>query len=645
MAGQLTWRNVDAPNFSNSLDGYRLASQLLGNAVDSARGMVGGYTAANAQAADRAILNRALGIQDSAAFQAGLADGSIVGPDLANASLDTLRGLDGRVSTLLNRDVTRQGFEQTGYENARGRETNALTDAAASDIAQARLFARTNDQSSLNNLLASSPTLRALRPNQLADLMTGADNLASSNQTRRSNDASFSRGQYEFGRQVQDNADSDAAQAALLGVLRSSGSTSQAQAAVEGMADRLSPGALSRVISGAGRAGYPLYGPVIGGSGSSGGSGRGSNALSVMTGGAALPDTVKTLGDFVSGKSSLLKGNPQGTATGLYQITADTVADFGPRVLGSDWRNADIRDPQVQDRLAEGIWNTVRDNPTAMRGRWASLSPAEAEQLKGSTWSAVRDTLSQKESGSRATEILEQAANRVSNNLGGNTASQLIAERAGQNQAVGIFPELNQLQSSRITAAEAVTNLVKDGPLAGSDRGEVLDQINWIVRNSRNRINPAMAAEMISRNVESNNNPVYQGISRLGNLLGRVIDNRIPMTSNSSDGVRIDNEGVQRMMQDYLNGSTSTQAQAQMTLGASNELVQAAQAAYNSADSEYRAMVNAAKTRPGLQGTLAEYKQRRDDAEQALRQVSQSVVNNDTLTPRFDRPVARTTGS
>lgn len=642
MAGPLTWRNVEAPNLTGALEGYRTASQLLGNAVGGANDALDVYQRTNMDAADRAILNRALTIQDSSRFRQGLADGSIVGTNGANASLATLRGLDTRVGTLQDRGEQQIRMDQTNYENTRGRDSNALLDAAAPDIAQARMFARNNDQAGLNQLLQSSSSLRALRPEQLAGLLNSSDTLASNAQSRRGTDASFNQNQWTFGREVRDAADSDAASAALVRLLRTSGSTADAQGNAEAMADQLSPGAFQRLVRGAQGAGYNLYGPVVGGSGPGGASPNA--ATSIMTGGAALPDTIRTVGDMVDNKGSLLKTNPKGTATGMYQITSDTWKDFAPKALGADWRNADIRDPKVQDSVGEAIWNSARGDAAKIRNRWASLSQAEAETLREAPWNEVRDILSQKESSSKASDILAQATERISNNLGAGTAAQLIAERAGQNQAVGIFPELNRLQADRRDASQVVDTLTQsDGPLRNSNRGQLLDYVNWIVQNSDGRINPAMAGQMLTRNLQSADNPIERGLSMIADVVGAPFGRRV-RTANLGDGIRLNDEGVYRMMDEYLQGGTSTQGQAQTSLGVTSEMVQAAQKAYNDADAQYRAMLSASRNRPGLIGNLERYKQERDAAEQALRRVVQSVVNNDTLTPRYDQPVATTRG-
>lgn len=643
MSGPLTWRNVDAPNFAGSLEGLRTASLLLGNAVKSGQDVVGAYTQANSDAADRAILNRALGVQSAGDFQAGLASGSIVGPDASRASVETLRGLDSRVGTLLNRDVVRENLGQTTYDNARGRQGDALLDAASPDLAQARLLARQGNQAALNQLIASSPALKGLRPDQLNTLFTGVDNLSTNFQNRRASDAKFIADQFDFGRVLKDTADADTAAAAQKKILRNSGNADDAQRGVEALADELTPGAFTRLNNGLRGAGFGVYGPVGGTTGAGGNavSSSGSSATGLMTGGAQLPDTIQTIGDMVDNKANLLKINPKGTATGMHQITADTWADFAPKALGQGWRSANIRDPKVQDQVGKAIWDSVKDNPEGIQNRWASVNASEAANLKGATWDQVRDTLSQKESSSRASDILAQATTRTSNNLGADTAGQLMAERAGQNQATSIFPELNKLQSDRRDAGQVAAALVgAEGSYKGSDRGALVEYINRIVQQGKGRISPAMAGEILARNPDSSDSFPTRVGSRIADVFRS--NNSSP---NLAGGVRIRDAGVQQMMTEYMSGAMSTQYEAQKSLEAANQLKQSAQQAYNAADAQYQAMLSASQSKPGLRIHLERYKQQRDAAEQALSRVTQSVVNDDTLIPRYERPVATTTGS
>lgn len=635
----LTWRNVDAPNFSSALEGYRTAAQLLSNATRSGSDAMDIFTKTNTEAADRAILQRAMAVQDSTDMQRGLADNTIVGGDGANASLETLRGVDNRVGTLLNRDVTRQNYNQDRYLNNRLRDRNDRSDAATDALADLEVASRNGDTRTVNAILQANPQMRGLQSDQFSAAVDRANSLGSNFQTRRGVEESFGMTVRNNNRTVRDQNDEDAALRASLILQRESADTDGAQRSFNRLSEGMSPGAQARLTAAARGMGYAINAPVTSGSPTAG---VGSTAAaSVMTGGAVLPENIRTVGDLVSNKSSLLKTNPKGTATGLYQITADTWADFGPRALGAAWKTADVRDPVVQDKVARSIWETVKGNPEAMRGRWASLTQEESTKLQGATWESVRDILSKKESGSLASELLSPREASFATSL----VEQKIRERAGQNVAVGIAPELNSLQGDRRSAGEVADSITKDdGPFRGSNRGEMIDYINWIVDNSRPtqgqnrqpRINAAMAAEILSRNIESADSPVSRAGSMIADIFGAPFG-RKTRTGNLAGGIRLNDKGVYAMIDQYTAGDTSKQVTGQAVLSDEISTLRSAETKYNAANLKYQALLSQSKTRPELKDSVARAKAEADKAEQDFLRVYGSTTSRESSSPNYSR--------
>ena len=635
----LTWRNVDAPNFSGALEGYRTAAQLLGNATRSGSDLVDTFTKANSDIADRAILQRAMGVQDSDAMRRGLTDGSIVGPDAQNASLETLRGVDNRVGTLLNRDVIRQGYDDRAYTQGRTRDANTRLDAAADPMADLEVASRNGDARTVNAILQANPQMRALLPDQFSAAVDRANSLGSNFQTRRGTEEAFGMTTRNNDRTIRDQNDEDAALKASLILQGESADAEGAQRSYNRLSEGMTPGAKLRLQNAARGMGYQINAPVSSGSPTAGVGG--TAAASVMTGGAVLPDNIRTIGDLITNKSSLLKTNPKGTATGLYQITADTWADFAPRALGGAWQTADIRDPVVQDKVARSIWETVKGNPEAMRGRWASLSTAESEKLKDSTWESVRDTLSQKESGALASELLSPREASFATNL----VEQRIRERAGQNVAVGIGPELNSLQGDRRTVAQVADAITQEnGAFRGSNRGEMIDYINWIVDNSRPtsgpnrqpRINAATAAEILSRNIESADSPGTRVGSMIADVVGAPFGRKV-RTGNLAGGIRLNDQGVYAMIDQYKEGGTSKQVTGQTVLADEVATLRSAESKYNSANLKYQALLSQSKTRPGLKDSVDRAKAEADKAEQDFLRVFGSTTTRESSTPNYSQ--------
>lgn len=149
------------------------------------------------------------------------------------------------------------------------------------------------------------------------------------------------------------------------------------------------------------------------GSGSTGGGGlvssgpaagnRGdvSRLINTDAGGGYLPDSVQTLGQFVGYGKAMNKSGAKSSSAGIYQINGTTMAEFGPKALGKDWKSAPFN-AATQDRVGKEIFNWAKSQPdpaAALRGRWVSLSPDAASQLVKGNWEQARGVIAQGETG------------------------------------------------------------------------------------------------------------------------------------------------------------------------------------------------------------------------------------------------------
>lgn len=119
MANELTWRNVDAPDFGNALRGVALTNKLLNQALTTADQGIGFYRDQNRMAADRAIALRAAQIQDPAMARQALLDRSLLGLDGNNASLSTIQNAGKLVDDLANRDLTQNKAAEALHASAK----------------------------------------------------------------------------------------------------------------------------------------------------------------------------------------------------------------------------------------------------------------------------------------------------------------------------------------------------------------------------------------------------------------------------------------------------------------------------------------------------------------------------------------------
>ena len=134
---QITWRNVDAPNFSGSLDGIKTAAYLFGNAGNTLSQGLGDFRQAQQDQAASAVTQNALKFTDPAQYQAALADGSLFnGIDTSQLNARTLNGLSSRTGDLINNALNQESLDYKNYTFGREKTQNAALDAAAPIMAQ-----------------------------------------------------------------------------------------------------------------------------------------------------------------------------------------------------------------------------------------------------------------------------------------------------------------------------------------------------------------------------------------------------------------------------------------------------------------------------------------------------------------------------
>lgn len=122
----LTWRNVDAPNFSGANSALALVGTALNNAQDSALKGIADYKANEVTANSNAAQLAAMKYQDPAAYAAALANGTVLpaGTNPALLNKDSLDFLNTHAATLLD---NRQKVATTGLTNSNTNQNNVQT--------------------------------------------------------------------------------------------------------------------------------------------------------------------------------------------------------------------------------------------------------------------------------------------------------------------------------------------------------------------------------------------------------------------------------------------------------------------------------------------------------------------------------------
>lgn len=532
---QLTWRNVDAPNLSSGSNGVRNTVDLFSNAANMLSQGLAGFGQAQTDQANNAALQNAMQIQDAGAYQNALANGSLFqGIDASKIDPRTLAALQNRTGDLLNNASAQQTLDFKQYGLDRTKQQDANTDAAAPVMEQIqRAYASGNTALAEQLQAQNAGVLGKLTPDQQNALLRNGQSFAANN---ISNDQSL----FNFNTAQMNQSESRNVAAALGRVNDPNNLTADdRQAAMYRELQNLNPNE---------RAAFQRQmGSAL--SGSAGATGGG--AASLMTGGAQLPASVNTVGDFVDNKSSILSGNGgKGTATGLWQITSDTYKQFAQQALGDNWRDANIRDPEVQNKVGEAIWNSVKDNPTGIAGRWASLTPADAQAMKGKSWSDVRDTISQRESGATIAQIQNQLTTdaNVARRVGSGQQAETAALSANSvNPARWLSAVNDRNDQSQVSAA-----IANDPAFKGVGQDEVARNIDMIRSMPGGKdLTQAQAGEIYQRSRHSGGG--------LWDRTGRSIQNAVGL-GNPTDGAGMifDKDVAEQLVKQASNGQVNS---------------------------------------------------------------------------------------
>lgn len=427
---RLNWQNVDNPNFSGVADSYRVMSDLLGRATASGSGMVDTFTKARSDAADRAILQRMLGVRDPSQFNPQ----DIIGGQGQYASMAALENVGKYEDTLIDRGVTRDTHAQNRIGWDRTNQGNAQLDSNAASINAALADAAAGKPGATERLAALN-----LRPDVTAKLLETSNSTIDSRLGQNRNIQSYDITGYNQDRTERDDQFGDSAPADAEYLYQQGFGTGNATLDEQiinksGWDERRKARARALVGAGGTATGTGAAAPATAAIRNSVGTPAGTiaggrdpsrimNYEARDSGFNSVPDTVRTLGqasDFavqVNGANKARTGSPGSSAMGTYQITGETLRDFGPRVFGEGWENTDFT-PENQDKIAEAIFNASNGSAKSLSNRWVSLSTEEAERVRKMPWSEARQVIAQKESGAGADYFAGGGQQPVANESG-----------------------------------------------------------------------------------------------------------------------------------------------------------------------------------------------------------------------------------
>lgn len=618
---QITWRNVDAPNFSGVGDSIRSFSGLLGNATAGLSDALGNFQTAARQEVGNQVMQNALQYQDPTEYRNALASGTLFqGVDPSLLSNRTLENLDNRTGNLLNQATQQQALDYNTYRTGRMQDLDARGDAASPALRQLALAYQSGDPNTIARAQQQyGGALDSLPADQVQEIMGRLQNQGSNAIGQR-------RDLFNLGTNMRDDADSQAAIGALSQIVRGAENPNDARILAEAYSRGLSPTAQAR-LQGLLAQQYPgTYGNNVTSAPGTAGTRSGSPFdVTYQFQGTSKPITQMSIGEVTNHQANMISS--QGASpVGAYQINKATLEDFAPKVLGENWRNMPLS-PENQDKIGEAIFNARKNGN--LKDTWAALPDSTVGAYKNRTWNEMKGLIAQAEVGANPLAV-QQAVQ--GNQAVSNLATGMIGTRLMENNAVGNVPDYLRTLGDTATPGEVVNRLLEND-FKGADRNWVLARVNEIAQ--RAGVSPAMAATVMQR-AQTNvpENMIWRGLQGLN-----------PFISNEAgNGTRLNDDAVDQMVGALQRGEPLEQSVRNLSTAQAAQNVQLAQQAYDTALAQLQNTQNKISTGQTALTTLLPSRQAAVERAQMMLQAAQQQVTADpqNLAPRTFQSQATT---
>lgn len=596
----LTWRNVDSPNFTGAMAGYRSSAEMLNNAFGSLRQGLGDFQAQRTADADSQALANSLQFSDPVAYQEALKSGAVLGGiNPSHMSSQALGELASRAGTLINNSTNQYVLDRTEKVD------NASDAARPALVALAEASASGDPKRIAAVQKEYAPQLAGLPAEEILRSFTSAQSLekgAISNESSRFSNETTQR----------DDADTQAA-TALVNSIRENNIT--VDGARQGLLDAdLTAGARNKATQALGAMFPGMFGPI----GSTPGA-PGSGAPGAATGGgsgsfaAGIPfaETRNYVANITSKAGDITGTNAEKAEKLLpfliQQESGGKAGAVSPKGAFGLTQLMPATARELEQRLGMEPGQTDRD-PEANK----AAGKAYLEQMLNKYDGDVEKSLAAYNAGpGNVDDWLAASANEVAAAQG-----QLGSRTMSNNAADGAAQDLAKNFGSNATVGSVTDQLVK-GDFAGADANKVRNQIRKIMQMSASKeyggtgspsINAAQAGAILQRSIATANPLAADGNTGLTSSwwddeVGVSDDDIVTAVRNFNSGGSLDaaleNQQVAQVSQ------MLAQAQ-QVSQSAMNDLVQAARRA---------------QSQPGARDELPQFIQRVEQSNKRVQQL------------------------
>lgn len=556
---QITWRNVDAPNFSGVGDSIRTFGNMIGNATSGLSDALGNFQNAAKQEAGNAVMMNAMQYQDPTEYRNALASGALfqgVDPSLVNQR--TLQNLDERAGTLLAQEGQQGTNDYNAYRFGRLQDTNSALDNASPAIRLLSEAYQSGDQNRINAALGQTrEALSALPADQQLEMMGRLQGQGGSAINQAQN-------RFDLGVAQRNDADSQAAMGVMSQITRGAENPNDARLLAEAYSKNLSPVAQAR-LQGLLASAYPgVYGNGVGAASAPGTAGTRQGSpydVTYQFAGTSTPITQMSIGDVVKHQEGM-KANQGASPVGAFQINQATLQDFAPKVLGSDWQSQPLS-AENQDKIGKAIFEQRKNGN--LKDTWAALPNAGIGAYKDMTWEEIKPIIAQAEVG--ANPLAMAQGNQAVSTL----AQGMIGTRSMQDNTGSLNTDFLGTVTDNTPVGE-IANRLLEGDFKGADRNWVLNRLTDI--SQRGNMSPAMAAAVMQR--------AQTGVPE--GYISRAIDAVNPfITNEAGNGMRLNDRQVNQLIEGVQRGEPLEGSVRNLGRAQAAQNIQAAQTAYDAA--------------------------------------------------------------
>lgn len=612
---QITWRNVDAPNFSGVGDSIRTFGSMIGNATSGLSDALGNFQNAAKQEAGNAVMMNAMQYQDPTEYRNALTSGALFqGVDPSLVSQRTLQNLDERAGTLLNQQGQQGTNDYNAYNFGRLKDINSALDNASPAIRLLSEAYQSGDQNRINTALGQTrealSTLPADKQLEMLDRLQGQGGAAINQASNR----------FDLGVAQRNDADSQAAMGVMAQITRGAENPNDARLLAEAYSKNLSPVAQAR-LQGLLANAYPgVYGNGVGATSAPGTAGTRQGSpydVTYQFAGTSTPITQMSIGDVIKHQDGM-KSNQGASPVGAFQINQATLKDFAPKVLGSDWQSQPLS-PENQDKIGKAIFEARKNGN--LKNTWAALPNSTPGAYRDMTWEQIKPVIAQAEVGADPFTLLQ---NNQGNQAVSTLAQGMIGTRSMQDNTGSLNTDFLGTVTDNTPVGE-IANRLLEGDFKGADRNWVLNRLTDI--SQRGNMSPAMAAAVMQR--------AQTGVPE--GYISRAIDAVNPfITNEAGNGMRLNDRQVEQLIEGVRRGEPLEGSVRNLSRAQAAQNIQAAQTAY---DAAVAALMNTQnKINTGQRGLTALLPARQEAVTKAaaMLQAAQGQVQADpaNLAPR-----------